>query len=242
MENYTDIFLDFDDTLYDTHGNSIIALRKLYDIRHWEKIMPSYEAFRDDYFATNVEVWKAYAHGEIDRDTLIVERYRRPVTEMVKQCGGDTSWITPEWCVAASDQYGDIISQEKGVVDGAKELLTYLTDKGYRLHLCSNGFYEVQYRKLQSSGLKDFFKTVVLSEDAGANKPRKEFFDYAFKVTGAEPDTTILIGDNYDTDITGALNAGIDSILFNRWNINVDELQRKPTFVVNRLQEIKGIL
>ena len=90
MENYTDIFLDFDDTLYDTHGNSIIALRKLYGIRHWERIMPSYEAFRVAYFATNVEVWKAYAHGEIDRDTLIVGRYRRPVSVMVKQCGGDT--------------------------------------------------------------------------------------------------------------------------------------------------------
>ena len=242
MKHYNDIFLDFDDTLYDTHGNSIIALRKLYDIRHWERIVPSYEAFRDAYFATNVEVWKAYAHGVMDRDTLIVERYRRPVTEMVKKCGGDTSWITPEWCVAASDQYGDIISQEPGIVTGARELLTYLTDKGYRLHLCSNGFHEVQYRKLQSSGLKDFFKTVVLSEDAGVNKPRKEFFDYTFTVTGAKSSATILIGDNYDTDITGALNAGIDSILFNRWNIDVNELQRKPTYVVDELSKIEDIL
>lgn len=76
----------------------------------------------------------------------------------------------------------------------------------------------------------------------GGNKPKKEFFDYAFKVTGAKPDTTILIGDNYDTDIIGALNAGIDSILFNRWNIKVNELQRKPTFLVSSLQEIKDIL
>ena len=101
---YKDLFIDFDDTLYDTHGNSMIALKKLFDERHWEKIMPSYEAFCDAYFATNVDVWAKYAHGEIDRDTLIVERYRRPVTEMVKACGGNTSWITPEWCVAASDR------------------------------------------------------------------------------------------------------------------------------------------
>ena len=44
---YRDLFIDFDDTLYDTHGNSMIALKKLFDERHWEKIMPSYEAFRD---------------------------------------------------------------------------------------------------------------------------------------------------------------------------------------------------
>lgn len=127
MKHYNDIFLDFDDTLYDTHGNSIIALRKLYDIRHWERIMPSYEAFRDAYFATNVEVWKAYAHGVMDRDTLIVERYRRPVTEMVKKCGGDTSWITPEWCVAVvcSDISTDHVDSQRLLmwqVDGIVEV------------------------------------------------------------------------------------------------------------------------
>ena len=47
MMRYKDLFLDFDDTLYDTHGNSTIALKKLFDERHWDKIMPSYEAFRD---------------------------------------------------------------------------------------------------------------------------------------------------------------------------------------------------
>ena len=68
---YKDLFIDLDDTLYDTHGNSMIALKKLFDERHWEKIMPSYEAFRDAYFATNVDVWAKYAHGEIDRDTWV---------------------------------------------------------------------------------------------------------------------------------------------------------------------------
>lgn len=60
---YKDLFIDLDDTLYDTHGNSMIALKKLFEERHWEKIMPSYEAFRDAYFATNVDVWAKYAHG-----------------------------------------------------------------------------------------------------------------------------------------------------------------------------------
>lgn len=242
MKQYKDIFIDFDDTLYDTHSNSIIALKKLYDERHWDKIMPSYEEFRDAYFATNVDVWAKYAHGEIDRDTLIVERYRRPVTEMVKKCGGDTSWITPEWCVKASDRYGDIISQEPGIIDGARELLEYLISKGYHLHICSNGFHEVQYRKLKSSGLERFFKTVILSEDAGINKPHREFFEYAFKETGADRETTIMIGDHYDTDIAGAINADLDTILFNRWSVDPKSLERQPTYVVDKLSEIKNIL
>ena len=169
-------------------------------------------------------------------------RYRRPVTEMVKACGGDTSWITPKWCVAASDRYGDIISREPGIVPGAKELLDYLKGKGYRLHICSNGFHEVQYRKLRSAGLEDYFSTVILSEDAGANKPRKGFFDYAFTRTGAQRETTIMIGDHYDTDIAGAINAGLDTIFFNRWNVDPKTLNRQPNYIVDKLVEIEKIL
>lgn len=242
MMHYKDLFIDLDDTLYDTHGNSMIALKKLFDERNWKEIMPSYEAFRDAYFATNVDVWAKYAHGEIDRDTLIVERYRRPVTEMVRQCGGDTSWITPQWCVEASNRYGDLISREPGTVPGAKQLLEYLRQKGYRLHICSNGFHEVQSRKLRSAGLDGYFATIILSEDAGVNKPHKEFFDYAFAKTGAERATTIMIGDHYDTDIAGAINAGLDTIFFNRWNVDPSTLERQPDYIVNSLSEIQKIL
>ena len=242
MMHYKDLFIDLDDTLYDTHGNSMIALKKLFDERNWKEIMPSYEAFRDAYFATNVDVWAKYAHGEIDRNTLIVERYRRPVTEMVRQCGGDTSWITPQWCVEASNRYGDLISREPGTVPGAKQLLEYLRQKGYRLHICSNGFHEVQSRKLKSAGLDGYFATIILSEDAGVNKPHKEFFDYAFAKTGAERATTIMIGDHYDTDIAGAINAGLDTIFFNRWNVDPSTLERQPDYIVNSLSEIEKIL
>ena len=242
MMHYKDLFIDLDDTLYDTHGNSMIALKKLFDERNWKEIMPSYEAFRDAYFATNVVVWAKYAHGEIDRNTLIVERYRRPVTEMVRQCGGDTSWITPQWCVEASNRYGDLISREPGTVPGAKQLLEYLRQKGYRLHICSNGFHEVQSRKLKSAGLDGYFATIILSEDAGVNKPHKEFFDYALAKTGAQRATTIMIGDHYDTDIAGAINAGLATIFFNRWNVDPSTLERQPDYIVNSLSEIEKIL
>lgn len=242
MRCYNDIFFDFDDTLYDTQGNSVIALRKLYEERHWERIMPPFEEFDKAYVATNVKVWTKYTNGEIDRDTLIVERFREPVMTMIKAKGGDTSWITQEACLAMSDRYGDVISQEPGIVDGADALLEYLTGRGYRLHLCSNGFHEVQYRKLRSSGLEKFFSTVVLSEDAGINKPHKEFFDYAFSKTGAKPETTIMIGDNYHTDIAGAMNANIDTILFNRWKDDVASFKEQPTYIVDELIDIKKIL
>jgi putative hydrolase of the HAD superfamily len=110
------------------------------------------------------------------------------------------------------------------------------------MHMTSNGFHEVQYKKLAACGLRDYFDTVILSEDAGVNKPSPLYFDYAFKVSGANKETTLMIGDNLQTDILGALNAGIDAMLFNRWNVDVKDSPQTPTFVVSHLKDIMNIL
>ena len=108
--------------------------------------------------------------------------------------------------------------------------------------MTSNGFHEVQYKKLAACGLRDYFDTIILSEDAGVNKPSPLYFDYAFKVSGANKDATLMIGDNLQTDIMGALNAGIDAMLFNHWDADTNDCQQPPTFIVNSLKEIMEIL
>ena len=119
-----------------------------------------------------------------------------------------------------------------------KEMLQYLTDKGYAIHLITNGFEEVQYKKLKFSGIDIYFKEVITSESSGWLKPNKEIFEYAFRKANALPAESIMIGDTLDVDIRGAMNAGIDQVFVNHHGI-ATEMQ--PTYTINSLKELKSI-
>lgn len=233
-KRYTDLFIDFDDTLYDTHGNAVIALKELFEFLRLDQYFEDAELFYDEYWKANIDLWTRYSKEEITRDYLIVERFRRPLSF------GKGLEPTEEYCIKASDLFLDFCSSKPGVVAGAHELVDYLKTKGYRMHVCSNGFHEVQYKKLRACGLYDSFNTIILSEDAGANKPSQQFFDYAFQKSGAVKETTLMIGDNFNTDILGAKQAGLDTAYFNRYP---EYPATEPvTFEVTTLQELMDIL
>ncbi len=232
---YTDLFIDFDDTLYDTHGNANLALHELYEHFGLDRYFDNEQGFTEPYWLANIQLWTQYSRGEITRDYLIVERFRRPLSM------GMGERVTKEFCLEVSDWFLESCADKPGVIDGAHELLEHLRHKGYRMHMTSNGFHEVQYRKLKASATLEYFHTVILSEDAGVNKPDRRFFDYAFKVSGARPESTLMIGDNFVTDIKGAKDAGLDVMFFNQ---HPDEFQTPEpvNYEVHHLSEITKIL
>ena len=242
---YKDLFIDLDDTLYDTYGNAVIALSETFEDYRLDRYFADPQVFYNAYWAANIDLWGRYSRGEITRDYRIVERFRRPLSTGV---GLD---ITAAFCIEMSDCFLDHCASKSGVQPGAYELMDYLKRRGYRMHMTSNGFHEVQYKKLASCGLRSYFDTIILSEDAGANKPSLAFFDYALRQSGAEVATTLMIGDNLQTDIFGAMRAGLDTLLYNRWNVTADEMflrdgleraDSSPTYVVESLAEILNIL
>ncbi|MCD8304253.1 MAG: YjjG family noncanonical pyrimidine nucleotidase [Prevotellaceae bacterium] len=235
MKRYHNIFIDLDDTIYDTRGNADMALRQLYDHFQLGRYFTSFEAFHEPYWLTNIMLWADYAQGRITRDYLIMERFRRPLSE------GKGLEVTPELCLSVSAFFLDACSNLSDVVEDAHEVLAYLKEKGYRLHLCTNGFHEVQYKKMKASGLDVYFDKVILSEDAGANKPSADFFEYALRETGADRETTLMIGDNFITDIEGAKGVGIDVMFFNR-RPSEFSAPSPVNYEIHALREIRNIL
>lgn len=228
---YKNIFIDLDDTLWDIHINGRECLEEIYRDYGYKEFYSTFEEYYAVYLPGNFHLWELYRQGEITKETLIVERFLAPV----RRFGIDD----PEYAKKLSDDFLERTTRKTRLIDGTLELLDYLKPK-YRMHILSNGFREVQYKKIENSGMKLYFEKVILSEDAAINKPHPDIFTYALKNTNSRRDQTIMIGDSWDADIVGAYQSRIAQIWFNPQGLAPGDFE--PTHTVRTLLEIKEIL
>jgi putative hydrolase of the HAD superfamily len=229
---YRYIFLDLDDTIWDFHANARLSLKKMYEQQTLNRYFENFDEFFRIYAMRNMELWEMYGKGEITKDFLMIERFRYPLAKM----GLDDLQLAE----AIGKQYLEILPEQTTLLPFARELLDYLHSK-YPLTLISNGFVEVQYKKLKSCQIEHYFSHVVLSEQAGALKPDPEIFNYALHLNQASPEEAIMIGDSFSADIVGAKNAGIDQIYLQKNNM-LPYTEQQATFIVKSLEEIFSIL
>lgn len=229
---YKYIFIDLDDTLWDFHANAKSSLQEIYVERNLGQFFDSFDQYFTIYAKRNVELWEMYGKGTISKEELSLDRFQHPLI----QVGIDNAVLAKE----IGEQYLDLLPTRTMLVPFALELLEYLYPK-YTLTVVSNGFVEVQYKKLHSCMIEQYFSHVVLSEAAEALKPDKRIFEYALQLNNAIASETIMIGDSYESDIIGAQNAGIDQIYFNPETEVMEEV-KTATYWVKNLKDIMDIL
>lgn len=203
------VWFDLDDTLYDFQASSLMALKRVFGEFRLDSFFNGEQQWIDIYHRHNAALWVDYAAGTITQATLRRERFVRPMAEV----GADMSVVEP--ILASLDEtYLRHLAETGLLVDGAMELVDNLRSAGFRIGIVSNGFIITQYGKLESSGLSGKIDCVVLSDEIGINKPDRRLFDYALTKSSATASGSLMIGDNPDTDIRGALGAGWHAMLF----------------------------
>lgn len=228
------LWFDLDDTLWDMSGNSIICLHELYESHGLDRWFESHEQWDEIYHKINRELWEQYGRGDISRDYLRSERFARPL-----RIGGVPAPDAERMAVTLDKQYLNSLGQKTALIEGARELLDYLSSRGYKMGIVSNGFREVQYNKLRSSDIDRYFDLVVLSDDAGINKPDRRFFEYAMERADSREMHNIIIGDNLTADVQGAIDAGWKAIWFCRNKENLQTEQPKSYETIFTLKELE---
>lgn len=203
------VWFDLDDTLIDFTRNSKAALARLYEQARLGRWFADAEAWTACYEGHNHPLWDSLARGEISTAFLRMERFRRPLAE-----AGCADAEARRLSVELDPLYLDLLAQERGLVAGAKEILGAVRAAGMRTGILSNGFKDVQHRKIERAGLRDLVDLTVLSDDIDVQKPDRRLFVHAMERAGiTDASAHLMIGDNPDTDIAGALGAGWQAIL-----------------------------
>jgi putative hydrolase of the HAD superfamily len=163
--------------------------------------------FVDRFLQSNAYYWGLFNHGMINKEGLRLGRF--------EQALGEVGLQNPHLVTAAAALFTELCPKKSGLLPGAAEVLDNLHKRGYTLHIVTNGFDSSQKIKLESADIARFFSTVTTSESAGYRKPQTEFFDKAIASAACLKREGIVIGDNPDTDIKGALNAGLAAVWYN---------------------------
>lgn len=224
MKKYTTLLFDADNTLLDftlAEKNAIKNTCNSYGIAYTDEIGRLYSAINDS-------LWKQFEKGEIERAEIKIERFRR-LTERMGMA------VSPE---KMAQTYIKELSLQAPLMEGAEEMLQKLKAQ-YDMYIVTNGNAPVQRSRLAISGLLKFFGKVFISEEMGAQKPKKEFFDKVIEQIPEKDRTKIcIIGDSMSSDIQGGINAGLDTCWFKKYETK--ELF-KPTYRAESFEEILKI-
>ncbi|WP_372918069.1 YjjG family noncanonical pyrimidine nucleotidase [Salegentibacter sp.] len=221
------IYFDLDHTLWDFDKNSALAFEQMFTKR---KLPLKIEDFLEVYVPVNYKYWELYRDNLVSKEDLRFGRLKDSFDLLKIEASTQT-------INELSVEYIDFLPVNNHLLEGSLEILNYLKPK-YKLHIITNGFEEVQHKKLTNSGISEFFSTVTTSEEAGVKKPHAHIFDTALKKAMTSPSRSLMIGDNLEADVKGARDFGMSTIYFDYYKkrAEVGEIQ------IQTLNELRDYL
>ena len=222
-----DIFFDLDHTLWDFDKNSMLAFKRVFKKF---KITIEFDAFLKIYEPIKIEYWKKYREDKVSKENLRRGR-------LIDSFNYFDLIYSTEKIDEIADAYIQELPFDNHLFEGAVEILDYLILK-YKLHIITNGFEEVQHKKLKNSGIDHYFSTVTTSEEVGLKKPNPKVFLTALNKANSIPTQSVMIGDSLEADILGANNIGMQTIFYNYRNESIS----KKIKSIDSLLEIKNYL
>lgn len=229
---YKHLFFDLDHTLWDFEKNSRESLADLYQafsLHTWN--IAELSAFQQEFSVVNKRYWSLLESNQITHEELRRRRFRDTLINLGVEADETLG-------LQLNEAFLELLPQKSHLIEGAIEVLDFFAPN-YELHIISNGWQDVQAKKINSSKIGHYFKEVITNERAEARKPDKRIFDYAIQVTNARLSESIMIGDNFEADILGAINARMASVFYNPDSFVATQ---RPTFEIKKLVELKEIL
>ncbi|WP_396603118.1 YjjG family noncanonical pyrimidine nucleotidase [Algibacter sp. R77976] len=211
FKGITDVFFDLDHTLWDFEKNSALTFRKIFEINNIET---NIDVFLKQYVPINLKYWRLYREDKIAKADLRYARLNETFEAIDLK-------VKDSMIHKLSEDYITHLSSFNHLFENTFEILDYLSNN-YNLHIITNGFDEVQYKKMSHSKIDHYFKTITNSEIAGVKKPNPKIFNFALNLANTSANKSVMIGDSYEADILGAKNMGMDVVFFDLDNKTVE--------------------
>lgn len=231
MVRYRHIFFDLDRTIWDFEKNSTETIFELLgEMGLNKKGSISENKFLEVYKAINQKLWKEYGEGMITKDQLRAERFYQSLLMF--------NVDERELALNFNNTYIERCSSKTNLVPYSKEILNYLASS-HILHIITNGFTEAQNLKLEKSGIRPFFSEVIIADEIGMTKPDPRIFHHAIEASSADLNESIMIGDDFEADVLGAKNVGMDQVFYKK-DASLEQ-KAEATFTIEHLSELKDI-
>jgi putative hydrolase of the HAD superfamily len=227
VSSYRHLLFDLDNTLWNFSSNAKSALLDVYEQYQLNRYYPDFEDYFHRFEVNNTALWRLYGADKITKEFLNMERFLSPLRPF--------GILNTALATEMSKNYLDRCSEKTAIMPNTIDTLNYLQPR-YTLHIISNGFRELQYKKIERSGLSGYFSHVFLSEEIGFHKPKQEFFNFTLHTIGAKNTECLVIGDNYEVDIEGAMNVGIDQVYYTPATLETPA--KSPTYTIRDLSEL----